>query len=100
VDRHDIEFHRLAREEYLKARRWYAGHASAEVADRFRDEVDRALQKIVEQPNNWPFYYGKFRWVRLRRFPYLIVYHADDAGIMVVAVAHASRRPGYWRHRK
>jgi hypothetical protein len=28
-----------------------------------------------------------------------LLFRADDEGILVVAVAHQSRRPGYWRRR-
>lgn len=35
----------------------------------------------------------------LRRFPYDIVVRLTSAEILVVAIAHQSRRPGYWRPR-
>ena len=35
----------------------------------------------------------------LRRFPYDIVVRESPKEIIVVAVAHQSRRPGYWRNR-
>jgi len=34
------------------------------------------------------------------RFPYGVVYVMTPAGdVVVVAVAHVRRRPGYWAHR-
>jgi len=35
----------------------------------------------------------------LKRFPYDIVVRELSAEIVVIAVAHHSRRPGYWRNR-
>lgn len=35
----------------------------------------------------------------LRRFPYSIVVRESDDEILVIAVAHQHRRPGYWRDR-
>lgn len=35
----------------------------------------------------------------LKRFPYDIVVRESPKEIIVVAVAHQSRRPGYWRNR-
>jgi hypothetical protein len=32
-------------------------------------------------------------------FPYRIVYFVKDEVLTIVAVAHAKRRPGYWRER-
>jgi hypothetical protein len=38
--------------------------------------------------------------MRLRRYPYLLYYaRTDPAQVTVFAVAHASRRPGYWLRR-
>jgi len=39
------------------------------------------------------------RQLRINRFPYNVVYQTRDDDIYVVAVAHTSRRPDYWKHR-
>ena len=36
----------------------------------------------------------------LKRFPYDIVVKERDGEIIVIAIAHHSRRPGYWRDRQ
>lgn len=41
-----------------------------------------------------------FRRVLIKGFPYLVVFELFEAEIFVYAVAHASRRPNYWRRRK
>jgi hypothetical protein len=35
----------------------------------------------------------------LRRFPYAVVVRAEASELVVIAFAHTSRRPGYWRDR-
>ena len=35
----------------------------------------------------------------LRRFPYAVIVYEQSAEILVLAFAHHSRRPGYWRGR-
>jgi hypothetical protein len=35
----------------------------------------------------------------LSRFPFALPYAADEAQLAILAVAHASRRPGYWQAR-
>jgi len=35
----------------------------------------------------------------LHRFPFSIVYLDDPEVLTIVAVAHAKRKPGYWRRR-
>ena len=40
-----------------------------------------------------------YRRLLLDRFPYKIIYEIRDNRIWVIAVAHAHRRPNYWRRR-
>jgi plasmid stabilization system protein ParE len=44
-------------------------------------------------------YLENCRRILLHRFPFFIVYRFRQARIEIVAVAHARRRPGYWRER-
>lgn len=41
----------------------------------------------------------KTRRSRVPNFPYHVVYRLRPHEIVIVAVAHAKRRPGYWRSR-
>ena len=59
---------------------------------------------IAEHPLRFPLYEGMrqsggFRRATIERFPYLLVYKVFEDETLLVAVAHASRRPGYWKHR-
>lgn len=55
-------------------------------------EAEEAAAWYAER---WPIYLHGTRRVLLVRFPYLVVYREEPARILVVAVAHARRRPGY-----
>ena len=95
-----IVFHRLAAKEYRSARDWYAAR-SVDVAERFRIAVDRATGRIATQREILARLGRKYRWVRVSRFPYVLIFRERSPDVvMVVAVAHPSRRPGYWRHRR
>jgi plasmid stabilization system protein ParE len=39
------------------------------------------------------------RRVFIRNFPFAVVYRPETNGILIVAVAHHSRRPEYWQFR-
>jgi len=39
------------------------------------------------------------RRVLVHRFPYQVVYRLTASEILIVAVAHLKRRPGYWKDR-
>jgi toxin ParE1/3/4 len=94
-----IEFHDEAGAEYDAAFDWYL-ERSPDAAFRFDAEVDRALTQIAAAPRRWasgPFSTRRFL---LRGFPYVLVYREQAAEkIQIIAVAHTSRKPGYWRKR-
>jgi toxin ParE1/3/4 len=94
-----VVFHRLAAREYRLARSWYR-RRSRSAAERFRAEVDRVVERISEAPLQGAIFRGTFRWIRTRRFPYLLFYEVVDSSVIrVYAVAHARRRLGYWLRR-
>lgn len=94
-----FEFHPEALREAWEARRWYE-ERDPRTAASFLAELDRAQEQIVAHPDRWPTYLHSTRRYRLRRFPYLLVYHLTDNRVVVLAVAHVKRRPGYWKVRR
>lgn len=94
-----LEFHPEAIAEARAARSWYAQRSTA-AANAFMEEVDHAVEQISAAPDRWPIFAGSARRYLLRRFPYMVVYRQTDTGIQVLAVAHARRRPGYWKKRE
>ena len=54
---------------------------------------------LMPQNTHDAFSASVFDIVLLNRFPYSVVYRTDDQRIVIVAVAHAHRRPAYWRGR-
>jgi len=42
---------------------------------------------------------GSVRRVPLRRFPFFIIYREREDDVQIVALAHTSRKPNYWRSR-
>jgi hypothetical protein len=35
----------------------------------------------------------------IKKFPYLLIYKVEKESIFILAVAHAARKPGYWKSR-
>ena len=65
----------------------------------FLDDLQRVLDMLREHPGlGRPVGRGLRRAV-LRRFPFSLIYAEEPDAILVVAVAHQKRRPGYWRER-
>lgn len=95
-----VRFHPLATKELQEAEAWYAARIP-EAAPRFRDGVLNAAASIAQDRATHPIGRSKFRYVRVARFPYRLIYFFDgESTALVVAVMHDRRRPGYWRHRK
>jgi hypothetical protein len=95
----DILFHPEAADEYANSYAWYWAKVT-HVAENFEREVKRSLRLMATYPMRWPVYRGPYRRIMVRRFPFSLVYGSYEGRLVVIAVAHGSRRPGYWRDRK
>jgi plasmid stabilization system protein ParE len=95
----EVEILPAATAEAKRAKAWYA-ERSPETADAFEAELRGAVQRIRADPERWPVYLRGTRRVLLHTFPYLVVYRLFADRILIVAVAHAHRREGYWKSRK
>ena len=98
MPRFAVEFHPLAADEAQAAERWYR-ERNETASGRFQRELDRAIGRISEQSEVGSPYLSNTKRVLLRRFPFFVVYRVRGGDLEIVAVAHARRRPGYWRAR-
>ena len=65
----------------------------------FADEVARALERVVAYPAAWSTCSRRARRCMVNRFPYGLIYQVATTDVRILAVAHASRKPGYWKVR-
>lgn len=92
-----------AEDELIEAEKWYERQRPG-LGREFRAAIDEGMERLLKAPLaaspivNVPAFLGA-RQILVKRFPYSIVFieHAED--LWVVAFAHHSRRPGYWRDR-
>jgi plasmid stabilization system protein ParE len=94
-----LRLHPAAEEEYLAALTWYRNRSSV-AANQFQNAIRQGGETIRQSPRRWPFYFENFRKYNLHQFPFSLIYEELIAEIVVFAVAHARRRPGYWKSRK
>lgn len=93
-------FQRLAAKELREACAWYACR-DPDVATRFMQSVNAAIARICDAPETHPIEMKQIRWVRVRRFPYRLIFEpAGPDRVLIIAVAHFSRRSRYWRRRR
>lgn len=92
-----------AEEEFRFYIRWYENETVG-LGDRLWSEIQAAIDLISGRPAigeavrgvRTP---GAVRRVPLRHFPFLLIYRVHPEHLEVVALAHASRKPRYWRER-
>lgn len=97
---------RLAAEaarELNEAADWYEGRQPG-LADRFLADFDDLLPLIRRHPAAFPCLQDIPMGLEVRRalmsvFPYALIFLELKREIRVIAVAHTSRRPGYWIYR-
>jgi toxin ParE1/3/4 len=91
-------FHPEAQEEYDSELDYY-GAISADVEERFVEDVRSAILRLREFPDSAPLARGGVRACPLDRFPITIFYDVVNETLRVLAIAHQKRRPFYWWRR-
>ena len=92
--------HPAAEADLRDAATYYRERAGSALAQAFLADFELTIALLVRHPlvgTSW--LHGKRRLL-LRHFPYAIVHTVAAQEIRVLAVAHQSRRPGYWRNRR
>jgi plasmid stabilization system protein ParE len=87
-----------AEEEMPEASLFYEA-ASTHLGVDFLDDVDHVINLLQNHPMLGQKLENDLRRALLRRFPFNLIYAVETNAIIIVAVAHQSRRPGYWRGR-
>jgi len=93
-----LEFHPEALAELERAKVWYDVQRPG-LGESFFQEITTVISRIREAPNTWPEYERGTRRFLLHRFPFAVIYSQRSNSLLVVAVMHLKRRPGYWQSR-
>ena len=70
-----------------------------ELGVRLSSEVRATIRRILETPERWRFMEADVRRCLVRVFPYSVLYTVEAEFILIIAILHQKREPGYWRHR-
>lgn len=96
-----VRLHPEARVEMQESVNFYRNRGGELWADRFKQRVAEGLHIIAAKPEGHatePDLAGVQK-LRLKRFPFSLIFVNRPDYVWVVAVAHGSRRPGYWQNR-
>lgn len=89
-----------ARAELREATQFYRDNAGYSIAGDFREVAARTAERLCERPEIGLRISHNSRRVPLRDYPYSLIYRIEPSGIVIVALAHQHRRPGYWVGRR
>ena len=93
----NLRFLDTEEEEMLEAAGIYEDQAVG-LGERFPDEVEGCVDLLLDRPCIGRRV-GELRRFPLRKFPFTLIYALEDDDLVVVAVSHHRRRPGYWMGR-
>lgn len=92
------DFHPEALDEYEAAAAYYA-ERDPDLQLRFIEAIEDAIARILDSPTRWRVIDEDVRRYVAHVFPYGILYTLDSNFVLIVAVMHFSREPGYWKDR-
>jgi plasmid stabilization system protein ParE len=93
-----LEIHPSAENELRVAAQFYEARLAG-LGEAFLVEVGRSFDRAHHSPESGAPCYGRYRRLMIRRFPYSVVYEVLADAILILAVAHHRRKPGYWLRR-
>ena len=88
-----------AQAELDAAATWYATEGGAAAAQRWLTAFERAGRLLAAFALIGTPAPRATRLLRIKRFAYALVYRVGADDLLVVAVAHDRRAPGYWQAR-
>lgn len=88
-----------ALEELERAEEYTTKEFGEFVANAFRIAMAEALEEITEFPRRYAPLRDTIRAKVLHPYPFSIIYEEVNDAVRVYAIAHAKRRPFYWRDR-
>jgi len=94
----EVTLHEGTDEEFKAAAVFYESRRPG-LGEMFVQRVVEGFESILARPLSGQILFDEFRSHLIRQFPYSIVYRIERDQILVLAVAHWSRSPGYWKAR-
>lgn len=92
--------HPEAETDLREAAEFYKQRAGTSLSRALLEEFDHAVNILLHHPKLGAPWRHNTRMHVLKRFPYSVIYKVSDEELSIVAIAHQSRRPGYWSKRK
>jgi len=90
------QFHPAAEAEHLETVAYFESKRPGLGAS-YLAEFEMVMSSVCASPHRYPIERRPdIRRIRMKRFPYFVLYREVSGTIQVLAVAHHRRRPNYW----
>jgi len=94
-----VDYNRAAKKELFDSSGYYSKQTPG-LGERFLKEVEDCVQEIATSPRRYPKYFKDICRCVMPKFPFGIYYRVEGGKIRILAIAHSSRHPDYWKWRK
>lgn len=92
--------HEEALKEYINAYVWYESELPG-LGERFISTIDKQVEKICANPEQYGFVHGRYRQIKIKGFPFAIVYeYFPDRKLVHISSIHHTRRDPQKKYRK
>ena len=91
--------HPEAQADLREAAEFYRAKADTALSLALLVEFERSVGLLLQHPGLGRIWRHGKRRLLMKRFRYALIYSVVDDQIRILAIAHQSRRPGYWRRR-
>lgn len=94
-----FSFHPEARFELISSVDYYEDIQTG-LGLKFMDEILLAIERILIYPQSSAKLSQNSRRCLINKFPYGIIYQVKEDEIIIIAIAHLNRKPGFWQDRE
>lgn len=96
---HKLRFHSAIPDDLVNALDYY-DRVSNTLGNRFRENIDRRLDDIVNNPEAFAFDVPPVQFAKIDRLPYLIFFAVKSEVARILAIVHGTSNPEKWRTRR
>ena len=94
-----IRYHPLFESDVREAVAWY-DQRCAGLGNAFVEAVRQSVNNIISDPTRFSETSVGCRYVRTRRFPYVVLFDVDDDELLILGVLHTARSMQRWNERQ
>ncbi|MGE0608114.1 MAG: type II toxin-antitoxin system RelE/ParE family toxin [Pirellulales bacterium] len=92
----DISYHPLFDCDVREAIGWYE-RRKVGLGNEFREQIRQSVATVIANPERFGRAASGFRYIRLPRFPYVVLFDLDEGRLVFLGVLHTARSIAKWR---